>query len=58
MFEENEEKKRIKIVKGNSKDLNISEVRDNLTFENHRDNQKENIVIPETLISEEENDNN
>lgn len=57
MFEENEEKKRIKIVKGNSKDLNISEVRDNLTFENHKDNQKENIVIPETLINEEEDDN-
>ena len=59
MLEEKDENKnkKIEIVKGTSKDLNISEVRDNLTFENHENNQKENIVIPETLISENEEDN-
>ena len=59
MEEKNENpKKKIEIVKGSSKDLNISEVRDNLAFENHEDNKKNNIVIPETLINDEENDNN
>ncbi len=60
MIEENDKnkKKKIEIVKGSSKDLNISEVRDNLAFENHEDNKKNNIVIPETLINDEENDNN
>lgn len=53
-MEEKEEnpKKKIEIVKGSSKDLQISEVRDNLTFENPKENKKENIVIPETLDSE------
>lgn len=46
--------KKIEIIKGSSKDLNISEVRDNLTFENHKENQKENIVIPEILNTNEE----
>ena len=49
---EEKQKKKIEIVKGSSKDLQISEVRDNLTFENPKDNKKENIVIPETLNSE------
>lgn len=57
MLEEKDEnkKKKIEIIKGSSKDLNISEVRDNLTFENPKNNKKENIVIPETLESDEEN---
>lgn len=57
MLEEKYEnkKKKIEIVKGSSKDLNISEVRDNLTFENPKDSKKENIVIPETLDTQEEN---
>lgn len=56
MLEEkdNEKNKKIEIVKGSSKDLNISEVRDNLTFENHKSNTKENIVIPEVLETENE----
>lgn len=56
MLEEKDESKnkKIEIIKGSSKDLNISEVRDNLTFENHKENQKENIVIPEILNADEE----
>lgn len=58
MLEEKDENKnkKIEIIKGSSKDLNISEVRDNLTFENHKENQKENIVIPEILNADEEED--
>lgn len=52
MKEENEndnKKIKIEIVKGNSKDLEISEVKDNLTFEVNENNPKKNgeIVIPE-----------
>ena len=50
MEEINENKdKKIKIVKGHSKDLEISDVKDNLTFEVHDNNTKKNgdIVIPE-----------
>lgn len=54
MIEENNQNenkpKKIEIVKGNSKDLNISEVRDNLVLENpeeRRNNQ--NIIIPENI---------
>ena len=45
---DNEDKK-IKIVKGKSKDLKISDVRDNLTFEVHENDTKNHgkIVIPE-----------
>lgn len=40
---------KIEIVKGNSKDLNISDVKDNLTFEVHDNDATKNgeIVIPE-----------
>lgn len=43
------ENKKIKIVKGKSKDLQISEVKDNLTFEVHDNDTKNHgeIVIPE-----------
>lgn len=60
MLEENDKdkNKKIEIVKGSSKDLNISEVRDNLTFENHKSNKKENIVIPETLNTDNEDEEN
>lgn len=53
MFEEHkdEKKKKIEIVQGNSKDLNISEVKDNLTFEKPEENKKENIIIPENQDS-------
>ncbi len=53
MFEEHEDekKKKIEIVQGNSKDLNISEVKDNLTFEKPEENKKENIIIPENQDS-------
>lgn len=49
MFEENdnEKKKKIEIVKGNSKDLNISKVKDSLNFEKPEENKKTNIIIPE-----------
>ena len=51
MYEEENNEKRKKI-EGTSKDLNISEVKDNLTFEKPEENKKENIIIPE---NQEEN---
>ena len=49
MYEEENkrERKKIEIVQGNGKDLNISEVRDNLSFEKPEENKKKNIIIPE-----------
>ena len=50
MEEKKDEKnKKIEIVKGKSKDLNISDVKDNLTFEIHKNDTKEHgeIIIPE-----------
>lgn len=49
MMEENNEikKKKIEIIQGNSKDLDISDVKDNLTFERPEENKKENIIVPE-----------
>ena len=42
--------KKLEIVKGNSKDLNISKVQDSLAFEaeENPEETKENIVVPET----------
>ena len=58
MVEENNQEerkpKKIEIVKGNSKDLNISNVRDNLIMEKTEENQKQNIIIPENVNSEDE----
>ena len=53
MVEENEnthEKKEIKIVEGDPKDLDISSVKDNLSFEiDEKSNEKKkNIIIPES----------
>ncbi len=45
--DENVEKKKIEIVKGNSKDLQISDVKDNLSFEVHKNDTKGKIIIPE-----------
>lgn len=44
-----DEKKRIEIeiVKGNPKDLQISDVKDNLSFEVREEKNKQNIIIPE-----------
>lgn len=50
MEEKNDnENKKIKIVKGHSKDIVFSDVKDNLTFEVHENTTKKNgeIVIPE-----------
>ena len=65
MIEENNENerkpKKIEIVKGNSKDLNISNVRDSLIMEKPEENQKQNIIIPENVDSQdlkEDNSNN
>lgn len=46
--------KKIKIVKGHSKDIVFSDVKDNLTFEVHENTTKQNgeIVIPENQNSE------
>ena len=46
----NTEGKKLEIVKGNSKDLNISKVQDSLAFESEENAEetKENIVVPET----------
>ena len=65
MVEENNQEerkpKKIEIVKGNSKDLNISNVRDSLIMEKPEENQKQNIIIPENVDSQdlkEDNSNN
>ena len=48
-YNKNEKKKKIEIVKGDHKNLKISDVKDNLNFEieENKDVDKENIVIPE-----------
>ena len=65
MIEENDKNerkpKKIEIVQGNSKDLNISNVRDSLIMEKPEENQKQNIIIPENVDSQdlkEDNSNN
>lgn len=52
---ENEKKKNIEIVIGNSKDLKISEVKDSLTFEVHDNDvtKKGEIVVPENQKTEQ-----
>lgn len=56
---ENEKKpKKIEIIKGNSKDLNISEVRDNLVIERPEETQKQTIVIPESIEHNDSDDSN
>lgn len=46
--------KKIEIVKGNSKDIIFSDVKDNLTFEVHENTTKQNgeIIIPENQNNE------
>ena len=52
---ENERKpKKIEIVKGNSKDLNISNVKDSLIIEKPEEKQNKNIIIPESVDSQDE----
>lgn len=48
-FDNNEEKKNVKIeiVKGNPKDLQISEVKDNLSFEVREEKNTQEIIVPE-----------
>lgn len=46
--------KKIEIIKGNPKDLNISNVKDSLIMEKPEENQKQNIVIPENVDSQDE----
>ena len=59
MLEEKDEKKenekKFKIVKGSSKDLQISDVKDNLTFEKPEENKKNNIIIPENVVDTDDN---
>ncbi len=56
-FVNNEEKKSVKIeiVKGNPKDLNISEVKDNLSFEVVEEKNNQNIIVPENQKNCDEN---
>lgn len=58
MIEENNENerkpKKIEIVKGNSKDLNISKVKDSLIIEKPEEKQSQNIIIPENVDSQDE----
>ncbi len=58
MIEENNENerkpKKIEIVKGNSKDLNISNVKDSLIIEKPEEKQNQNIIIPENVDSQDE----
>lgn len=52
---ENERKpKKIEIVKGNSKDLNISNVKDSLIIEKPEEKQNQTIIIPENVDSQDE----
>ena len=57
MIEENNENerkpKKIEIVKGNSKDLNISNVKDSLIIEKPEEKQNQNIIIPENGDSQD-----
>lgn len=51
--ENNDNKTKIEIVKGDPKDLDISEVKDNLAFEiEDKDPKKEKIIIPEDKNSQ------
>ena len=47
-FENTNNGKKIKIIEGNSKELNISKVKDSLPFESSEncEKNKENIVVP------------
>ena len=54
--EKKENEKKFNIVEGSSKDLQISDVKDNLTFEKPEENKKNNIIIPENV--DDTNDNN
>ncbi len=60
MIEENnvneKNPKKIEIVKGNPKDLNISNVKDSLIMEKPEENEKQNIVIPENINSQDSNE--
>ena len=62
MLEEKDNEKKpqkIEIVKGNSKDLNISKVKDNLVLESPEENIKQNIIIPENINqADNSNENN
>ena len=53
---EDEKKKNIEIVIGNSKDLKISEVKDNLIFEVHNNDATKNgeIIVPENQRSDKD----
>lgn len=60
MIEENnvneKNPKKIEIVKGNPKDLNISNVKDSLIMEKPEENENQNIVIPENINSQDSNE--
>jgi len=54
MYEDgNNDDDKFEIVQGNSKDLNFSEVKDNLTIEEHHNNVKKNgeVIVPEEQTS-------
>ena len=55
----NNDEKKFEIVQGNSKDLNFSEVKDNLTIEEHQNNVKKNgeVIVPEEQDTNANNDN-
>ena len=47
-FNDEKKEKKIKIIQGDSKELNISSVKDNLNFEvDNSKEKKQNIIIPE-----------
>ena len=47
-FNYEKKEKKIKIIQGDSKELNISSVKDNLNFEvDNSKEKKQNIIIPE-----------
>ena len=58
MIEENDKnerkQKKIENEKGNTKELNISNVRDSLIMEKPEETPKQNIIIPENVNSKDE----
>ncbi len=56
-YNKDKKNKKLEIVKGDHKNLKISDVKDNLTFEIEDNNEvkKENIVIPESQNKDDTN---
>lgn len=56
-YDKDKKKKKLKIVKGDHKNLKISDVKDNLTFEieDNKEVKRDDIVIPENQNKDDTN---